>query len=88
MAQLFPERRLSRIRGWARTARGRLELLTPRIQQPPTDPEFLREFDDVLALIQSVHRHLPKGLRKLPHTFLGHLTPPSGASVPIRRVSF
>src|SRR5512134_4005754 len=77
MANLFPKRRLSRIRGWARTARSRLELLAPGIQQAPTHPKLLRQGHDVLALIQSVHGHLPKGLRKLAHAFLGHLPPPS-----------
>jgi len=28
------------------------------------------------ALRQSVHGHLPKDLRKLTHTLLGHLAPP------------
>src|SRR5437867_7740919 len=55
----------------------RLELLAPGIQQAPTHPELLRQCHDVLALIQSVHGHLPKGLRKLAHAFLGHLPPPS-----------
>ena len=34
---------------------------------------------DVVALRQTVHGHLPKGLRKLAHAFLGHLPPPSCA---------
>ena len=38
--------------------------------------DLLRQGHDVLALIQSVHGHLPKGLRKLAHAFLGHRAPP------------
>ena len=56
-------------------ALSRLKLFAPRIQQPPTDTELLRECYDVVALRQPVHGHLPKGLWKLAHTFLRHLPP-------------
>ena len=39
-------------------------------------PEFLREFHEVLAMVQPVHGHLSKDLWKLAHAFLGHLSPP------------
>ena len=35
----------------------------------------------MLALIQPIHGHLPKGLRKLAHTFLGHLPLPFWSQV-------
>ena len=63
--------------GGALTALHRLELLAPGIQQPSMDTQFLRQRHDVVALVQPVHGHLPKGLRKLAHAFLGHLPPPS-----------
>lgn len=50
--------------------------------------ELLGEFDDVIALRQSVRGHLSKGLGKFPHALLRHLPPPPLVpSVPIRRVS-
>src|SRR5713101_2242791 len=61
-ADLFPERRLSRMRWRSFAALHRLQLLAPPIQQPSTDAEFLREFHNVLAVVQPVHGHLPKGL--------------------------
>ena len=72
---LFPEGGLARIRRRSFAVLHRLKLLAPCIQQPPTDAEFLRECYDVVALRQPVHGHLPKGLWKLSHAFLGHLPP-------------
>src|SRR5262249_31763029 len=77
MANLFSKRGLPRSRRWSFAALQRLELLAPGIQQAPTDPEFLREGHDVVALVQPVDGHLPKGLRKFAPAFLGHLPPPS-----------
>ena len=80
LADLFPERGFARIRRRS-VALPRLKLFPPRIQQPPTDAEFLREFYDVVALRQPVHGHLPKGLWKLAHAFLRHLPPPPWCQV-------
>lgn len=79
LVDLLPERGLPRIFRRALATRCWLELLSPRIQQPPTDAEVLRQCHNGLALIQPVHCHLPKAFRKLPHTFLGHWPPPSCA---------
>src|SRR4029077_7833687 len=76
-ADLFPERRLSRIRWRCPTAVQRLQFLAPPIQQPSTDAECLCQLHDVLAVVQPFHGHLPKDPRKLTHAFLGHLPPPS-----------
>jgi hypothetical protein len=65
----------------------RLKLLAPRLQQPATDAELLRECHDVVTLLQPVHGHLSKGLWKLSHTFLRHLPPLLVPRVPICSVS-
>ena|GEM_PF-3674373 len=47
----------------------------------------LREYHNVVTLLQPIDGHLSKGRWKLAHSFLGHWPPPRGASVPIRHVS-
>jgi hypothetical protein len=46
-----------------------IELLLPDIQQPSLDPQRVRQLPDMVVLIQPLHDHLLKGLRKLAHAF-------------------
>ena len=79
LADLFPEGGFARIHRRSVALPG--STVPPRIQQPPTDAEFLREFYDVVALRQPIDSHLPKGLWKLAHAFLRHLPPPPWCQV-------
>src|SRR5262249_41948376 len=78
-ADLVPERGLSRHPSGAFAAGQRLQLFAPPRQQPPTDAEFLRERDDVLARIQPSHGHVPDRLRKPCHALHHHLQRPCRA---------
>ncbi len=74
---VFAERHFTGIRRGPFAPFRRFQLIAPRIQQPPVDPELLRQFHDVVALLQTVRPVLPKRLRKLAHTASWSRLPPS-----------
>src|SRR5262249_2487163 len=52
---------------------------SPLVQQSPVNPEFPRQFCRVLAVIEPIHRHLPKLLRISMHPLSCHFAAPFSA---------